>query len=66
MAYLPRSDDELETPGALQTAVGLLGSLADGAEISVKPSSLGLRSDEASAAARLEDLCATARSKGPT
>jgi len=64
LAYLPRSDDELETAGALQAAVGLLGDSAMGTEISVKPSSLGLRADAASASARLRDLCRVAESGG--
>ena len=60
LAYLPRSDDEAETPEKLGEALGALGDAADGAELSVKPSSLGIRTDAASAAARLDDLCQAA------
>lgn len=64
LAYLPTSDDEAETPGMLMRAIDELGELAHGTEISIKPSSLGLRSDGAGAAARLDDICAAARGRG--
>lgn len=64
LAYLPTSDSESETPGALLDALRVLGERARGAELSVKPSSLGLRSDAASAAVRLGNLCAAAESAG--
>ena len=57
LAYLPSSDDEAETTGVLCRALEALGDDARGVEISVKPSSLGLRESAASAQARLEDLC---------
>lgn len=64
LAYLPTSDDEAETPGMLLRAIDELGDLAVGTEISVKPSSLGLRDDAPSAAARLADLCGSAQDSG--
>lgn len=64
LAYLPTSDDEAETPGMLLKAIDALGELADGTEISIKPSSLGLRSDSAGAAARLDDICSAADERG--
>ena len=64
LAYLPTSDDEAETPGMLCSALGALGDLARDAEVSVKPSSLGLRVDAASAASRLDELCTEADGQG--
>lgn len=57
LAYLPRSDAETETTGMLIEALAALGDAAKGAEVSVKPSSLGLRVDAARAAERLDELC---------
>ncbi|VEP40985.1 MULTISPECIES: proline dehydrogenase family protein [Tessaracoccus] len=64
LAYLPRSDAETETTGMLIDTVAALGETARGVEVSVKPSSLGLRVDAAGARARLEDLCAVTRDAG--
>lgn len=64
LAYLPTSDSESETPAALLNALEVLGERSAGAELSVKPSSLGLRSDAASAAARLGELCVAAEAAG--
>lgn len=64
LAYLPTSNDEAETPGALVHALEVLDALAVGAELSIKPSSLGLRTDPASAASRLRDLCDAAEQRG--
>lgn len=64
LAYLPASDDEAETPAMLLDSLTRLGALAADSEISIKPSSLGLRSDPASAASRLDDLCAAAGEVG--
>ena len=63
-AYLPQSDDESETPGMLSQALDGVGEAADGAEVSVKPSSLGLREDPSRAAAQLRDLCSMAEGHG--
>lgn len=60
LTYLPVSDSESETPAALCEALEVFGGLAEGAEISVKPSSLGLRDGVPGAAARLRDLCGAA------
>lgn len=64
LAYLPTSDDESETPGMLMEALNALGPRAAGIELSVKPSSLGLRTDPGSAAGRLRELCAAAEAAG--
>lgn len=64
LAYLPTSDSEAETPSMLLTTLDRLGELADGTELSIKPSSLGLRDDAASAASRLAEICASARERG--
>lgn len=64
LAYLPLSDSEDETPGMLaEVLVGLAGT-AQGAEVSVKPSSLGLRRDVSAARRRLDTLCAQAAAHG--
>lgn len=64
LAYLSQTDDEAETPAKLAEALRELGDGAEGAELSVKPSSLGLRDDPASAAARLDELCSAAGESG--
>ncbi|MDO5678453.1 MAG: hypothetical protein Q4G35_13225 [Propionibacteriaceae bacterium] len=64
LAYLPLSDDESESPEQILETLEHLGELADGTELSVKPSSLGLRTDPASAGAVLTDLCAAADQAG--
>ncbi len=64
LSYLPTSDDEAETPGMLLEVIDRLGELAVDTEISIKPSSLGLRSEPANAAARLDDLCGAAERRG--
>ena len=64
LAYLPSSDDEAETTDMLCRALDALGEGAEGVEISVKPSSLGLRDSPASARARLEDLCRVTTAAG--
>ena len=64
LAYLPRSDDEAETPGMLSRALEALGEDARGVEISVKPSSLGLRESASSARARLGELCGVTEAHG--
>lgn len=60
LAYLPTSEDESEAPGMILATMQDLGELADGAEMSVKPSSLGLRVDPARAATVLDELCTAA------
>ena len=64
LAYLPLSDDESESPEQIIDTLGHLGGLAEGAELSVKPSSLGLRQDFASAVSVLGDLCSAADDAG--
>ncbi|HSO68960.1 MAG TPA: proline dehydrogenase family protein [Arachnia sp.] len=64
LAYLPSSDDEAETTDMLCRALDALGESAKGVEISVKPSSLGLRDSPASARARLDDLCRVTTASG--
>lgn len=64
LAYLPVSDDESESPEMIAETLTDLGDLAEGAELSVKPSSLGLRADRDRAAAVLGDLCAAAEGAG--
>lgn len=64
LAYLPSSDSESETLAALCGTLDVFGPLAEGAELSVKPSSLGLRNGQGEAAARLRDLCAAADERG--
>ena len=64
LAYLPSSDDEAETPEMLLACIDALGELAAGTEISIKPSSLGLRTDAAGAASRLDDICMAADERG--
>lgn len=64
LAYLPQSDDESETPAVLARALEALGGDADGVELSVKPSSLGIRADGGLAARTLEDLCSAADERG--
>lgn len=64
LAYLSRSEDGLETPTRLVEALDALGDIAHGAELSIKPSSLGLRSDVAGARSRLDALCDAAGHAG--
>lgn len=64
LAYLPTSDDESESPGRILETLEHLGDLARGAELSVKPSSLGLRDDRVAAAAVLDGLCRAADDAG--
>lgn len=64
LAYLPASDDESEAPARILHTMESLGELAQGAELSVKPSSLGLRTDPRSAAAALDELCVAAGKSG--
>lgn len=64
LAYLPLSDSESETPAALCEALDVFGQVAEGAELSVKPSSLGLRVAAPGAASRLRELCAAAGERG--
>ena len=64
LAYLPQSEDESETPGTLIEVIDSMGEGAKDVEVSVKPSSLGLRDDAASAASRLDELCSAADERG--
>lgn len=64
LAYLPASDAESESPAMILATMEHLGPLAAGAEISVKPSSLGLRDDIRRAEAVLRDLCRAADEAG--
>ncbi len=66
LTYLSRSDEEAETPDRLIGALEAMGDAAAGAELSVKPSSLGLRTDAASVRDRLGELCAAADALGAT
>lgn len=64
LSYLPASDDESESPAMILQTLSDLGELAQGAELSVKPSSLGLRTDGASATTVLDELCRAAGEAG--
>lgn len=57
--YLP-ADDELTTAPHLVTLLEALGADAEGVELSVKPSSIGLRESPALARETLSGLCAAA------
>ncbi|MHA6512641.1 hypothetical protein [Tessaracoccus sp. Z1128] len=64
LAYLPSSDSEAETPAMLCRALEALGADAAGVDISVKPSSLGLRDSPSSARDRLGELCRVSNAAG--
>ena len=64
LVYLSSADDEADTPAVLSTLLAEAGDAARGVELSVKPSSLGLREDRASAQSRLLDLCSEADARG--
>lgn len=64
LAFLSRDDDEADTTDRLVGALEAMGDEARGAELSVKPSSLGLRADADGARARLDALCSSAHAAG--
>lgn len=61
LAYLPATDEESETLDELLSAIGTLGELGRGVELSVKPSSLGIHDDVAAATERLRTLAVAAQ-----
>ena len=63
-AHIAPADDELGSPRQLRSLLTSLGPDARGAELSVKPTSLGLEEDPARAAAELAGLCRDAESAG--
>lgn len=63
-AHLPTSDSEAESPRELERLLDLLGEEARGAELSVKPSQLGLRESEDGALRTLRRLAGRAHEMG--
>ncbi|MDO5735994.1 MAG: hypothetical protein Q4P15_05920 [Propionibacteriaceae bacterium] len=62
--HLPRAGEELGTVVQLSSLLRALGHGAAGVELSVKPSTLGLRDSAALARENLSELCATADGHG--
>lgn len=65
-SYLPPSGDALSTSSVLRELLDSLGDNAVGVDLSVKPSTLGLRVSASRAAEALEDLRATAEERAAT
>lgn len=63
-SYLPASESEAESPAELLRLLEVLGAEAKDAELSVKPSQLGLRESEALAEKNLRELVLRAESLG--
>lgn len=63
-SYLPTSDSEAESPGALRRLLEVLGEEAQGAELSIKPSQIGLRSSQQGAEDTLRRLADDALQAG--
>lgn len=63
-SYLPGDEGELGTAESLARLLESLGDHAEGADLSVQPSALGLRTSAAGAAGRLSELCRTAAGHG--
>lgn len=64
--YLPGDHGELDTADKLAELLEELGDDAVGADLSVQPSALGLRTSASEAAARLSKLCSIASGRGAT
>lgn len=64
LAHLAASDEGADAPQRILGTLGDLGDVARGAELSVKPLSLGLATDPDSAADALADLCVAADEVG--
>lgn len=64
--YQPLPEDEPGTAAVLVELLDELGELAEGADLSVKPSALGLRTDPAGAVDRLLSLADSATQRGAT
>lgn len=62
--HLSGRDSEADTPAILGTLLEALGDEAAGVELSVKPSSVGLRDSATDSRAVLRDLCRNAGSHG--
>ncbi|MDO5083803.1 MAG: hypothetical protein Q4D89_10430 [Arachnia propionica] len=62
--HLSRHDSESDTPTILERLLEALGDDAVGAELSVKPSSVGLRDSVMNSRAVLRDLCGVAEAHG--
>lgn len=62
--FLPTSESESESPAALEELLDNLGPDAQGVELSVKPSQLGLRESESRAGATLRSLAGSAQELG--
>lgn len=62
--HLSEHDSEVDTPTILERLLDTLGDGAAGVELSIKPSSLGLRDSVINSRAVLADLCRNAESRG--
>lgn len=64
--YLPYDEREASTPEKLNSLLEQLPATLHPVDLSVKPSTLGLRSDAGAARRRLADLCGAAAAHGAT